>query len=690
MELLDRKTADFLENFWLGLSDRKREIKNMFEGTPFRENPALHVVSLMAQPENFGFTCKHLFGIELLPFQLAILKELWYRPFPMLIMTRGGSKTFTLAVYALLRAIFNPGSKIVVTGAAFRQSKYVFEYAQSIYENSSVLRDILSYNRNNGPKRDIDRCIFRIGPSKITALPIGDGKKIRGERASHLIAEEFASINPEIYEQVIGGFAAVSAHPVLNVKSLAKIEALKVLGKEHLIPYFKDRLQISTNQSVISGTPDFEFGHFFRYWKRYKKIIQSKGDLQKLKEATGNDFIDEDYNWKDYSIIRIPYTSLPKGFMDAKIVSRAQSTMHKSLFNMEYNTIFLGDTEGFFRRTLLEHCVAKPEAGIKFPSCGSVTFSVTIFGNKKRRYIMGVDPASERDNFSIVIIELWGDHRRVVYCWTTTRARHKTQLQKGRATEHDFYRHCARKILDLTKLYNIEFIGLDPQGGGISIEEALGDPLMLKEGETAIYPIIEEDDEKYTDDLPGRHILVKANFSDGSWVSDANHSMKKDFEDRLLLFPNNDSSVIGLLIEDDAAKGRMDDYDDIVDFTDRLEDVALEVEDLKYELTTIQHSKTYAGRERWDTPEVKDESIQKKGRLVKDRYSALLIANKVGRDYIKALGRPTHKQSGNVGGFAHQIAKGKKGKNQPLYYGPAWFTNEIPTSYGKSCIKKVY
>jgi hypothetical protein len=689
MEILTKDENDFIENFWLGVTHTKKEFKNVFKTKQFRENPAYSLVSYMAEPDNFAFTCKHLFNIELLPVQLVILKELWYRPFPMFIASRGFGKTFNLALYSLLRILFTPGAKVVITGAAFRQSKYVFEYMQAIYDSSPVLRDILSYNKNNGPKRDIDRCIFRAGPSKCTALPIGDGKRIRGERASHLIAEEFASINPEVYEQVISGFAAVSATPVLNVKNLGKIEALKALGKEHLIPLIKDRLKISTNQSVICGTPDFEFGHFCKYWKRYRKIILSKGDPKKLAEIMGDITDVGSLDYTDYSVIRLPWYLAPKGLMEEKTIIRAKSTMHKSLFDMEYNAIFIGDTEGFYRRTLLEKCIARIDNQIK-KSNSLVNFTVSSKATKKAKYIMGVDPASERDNFSIVILELWPDHRRIVYCWTTTRARFKAQVKKGRTNEHDFYRHCARKILDLTKLFNIEYVGMDAQGGGIAIEEALGDPTILKDGEKAIYQIIDDDKEKYTDNLDGRHILVMCQFADASWVSDANHGMKKDFEERALLFPDNDSSIMGLLLEDDKANYKEDEDDDFYDFSDKLEDIALEVDDLLYELTTIQHSKTNAGRERWDTPEIKDDSVKKKGRLVKDRYSALLIANKVARDYVKSLTIPKHKDSSAVGGFAHQVAKTKK-KDKNLYYGPSWFTDQVNKggAYGKS-VKKGY
>ena len=43
---------------------------------------------------------------------------------------------------------------------------------------------------------------------------------------------------------------------------------------------------------------------------------------------------------------------------------------------------------------------------------------------------IGVDPASEVDNFSIVVIEINADHRRIVHCWTTNRSEHKDKVKK--------------------------------------------------------------------------------------------------------------------------------------------------------------------------------------------------------------------------------------------------------------------
>src|SRR6185312_3683376 len=130
----------------------------------------------------------------ILPFQHVVIRELWNRPFPMLVGTRGLSKTWQLAVYSLLRALLIPGRKIIICGAAFRQAKLIFEYTDTLYRNSPILRDICSGSIRGGPRRDIDRVQFTIGESEITGLPLGDGSRIRGLRSHDTICDEFSCV----------------------------------------------------------------------------------------------------------------------------------------------------------------------------------------------------------------------------------------------------------------------------------------------------------------------------------------------------------------------------------------------------------------------------------------------------------------------------------------------------------------
>lgn len=503
------------------------------------------------------------------------------------------------------------------------------------------------------------------------------GDKIRGLRAKIVIAEEFASHSPDIYETVIAGFAAVSADPVINVQEYYRKEAMENLG------LWTDELQSNyltkdSNQAIISGTAYYAFNHFYDYWRRYKAIIESGGNKTKLEQALGGE-VPPGFNWQDYSIIRIPYELIPKGFMDEKIVARAKATVHSGSYLCEYGACFSLDSDGFFKRSLIESCVTSDIHRINLPKSGNPVFEASLRGDPNKKYVFGIDPASEHDNFSIVILELNEDHTRVVHCWTTNRPNFKKRMSLGATNEHDFYKYAARKIRDLMTVFPCVKIAMDSQGGGVSVAEALQDPGNLKHGEKPIYPTIDPEKEKETDDKPGLHILELCNFAKYDWVRDANHGLRKDLEDKCLLFPRFDSISLGLAADRDA-----DIRDGIkktgmgkaLDFIDTFEDCIMEIEELKNEMATITVTVTGTGvnaRERWDVPEIKLPN-NRKGRMRKDRYSALLMANMVARQMVRAEAPLQYRV---IGGFSKDIVnkKSKNGENQPLYIGPDWFVN---------------
>lgn len=655
------------EDAWLGLGDlSKISINHNYMINRIKEdieNPDLHLIRLLKDPKYLGTTCKLLLNIELHPIQIAILQEFWHRAFPMFIASRGFGKSFILALYSTLKAVFVPGTKIVIVGAAFRQSKVIFEYMETIWRNSPILRSIFSGN-DDGPRRDVDRCTIRYGDSWAIAIPMGDGSKIRGLRAHIIIADEFASISPDIYETVVSGFAAVSASPIQNVKEQAKRKAMKEQGiwNEELESLDKKM----SNQAIIAGTADYSFKHFAKYWNRYKTIINSCGDPYKLKEVFTEE-IPDNFNWRDYSIIRIPYELIPKGFMDDKQVARAKATIHTGIYNMEYAACFTEDSEGFFRRSLIESCVVGEDKNIISPTTGKIIFDALTKGNPNKQYIYGIDPASEQDNFSIVILEINPDHNRIVYCWTTNRSNFKDRQKTGLVQDHDFYSFCAKKIRELMKVFPCARIGMDAQGGGVAIEEALHDPNNIQDGDQLIWPIIDYNKPKDTDNQPGLHILELIQFARAEWTSQANHGLRKDMEDKVLLFPRFDNLTLGLTM---ISEGKDIMTSDLTPIYDSLSECVLEIEELKNELTTIVMTQTSSGpnaRDRWDTPEVKLAS-GKKGRLRKDRYSALVIANMLTRQLNRNLKPVTY----DVIGANAKDAANQKGS---MYRGPDWFTS---------------
>jgi intein/homing endonuclease len=1001
--------------------------------------------------------------------------------------------SWILAVYIMLRALFNQGSKVVICGAAFRQAKVVFDYCQALWEDGPVLRDIVGSDKKNGPRRDVDRCSLRMGDSIIVALPLGDGTKIRGQRANIIVCDEFASVPRDIFETVVRGFAAVSLDPVAQYQQEMKRVALKELGLWTDAHEALEESALLSNQTVISGTAYYAFNHFYEYWKQYKAIIESRGDPRKTADIFGGK-IPSGHNWKDYSVIRVPVERLPPKFMDEKSIAQAKATVHTGIYQMEYgacatpgtkvitacgvkpiesilpgelvlthrgrlmpvtkvytrdyegdivvyrtlgyaqevgmtpehpfwlgggewgpvsgiadatylanlrtlngcrfldirsrvtdwmdcgdriyprhsqsrfsreqlsniralaatesqseigrrygvrqnvihavvkkqrfpknaipatialdydfglvigyyaaegsagangravgfaldghvnarlesyvselvgacervfgftpkvyykdsvanvtinqrlvcgllksicpglsqtkfidpdilfstpeflrgfivgywngdghlppgdrspcvagcvnegllsqvrtalsyfgisatmsegfnrpseirgkpvpggkvyklvmtghnrrkfkelfygfpraeiglsrllndgeksilpmvgkriegyagpvynleveedhsysllnatvHNCFATDSNGFFKRSLIESCVVgRPTRGDEDIPAWWDRFKPALKGPPGRTYVMALDPASERDNLSVVVLECWPNHRRVVFCWTVNRARHKAKLKRGLVSEENYYVYAARKVRDLMVDFPTVRLAIDSQGGGIPILEALADKANLRPGERPMYPVVDPDKPRPTDDLLGDHIIDVVEFSQGSWVSEANHGLRKDMEARELLFPEFDTALLALSHEEDKEAGRVrvDSADMTVEkLYDTLEDCVLEIEELKTELTTIVHTQTGTSmRDRWDTPELK-QAGGKKGRLRKDRYSALLMANMSARTLARTPAAPEYRP---VGGFARNIAAGGKRdrKDGPMFVGPAWW-----------------
>lgn len=664
-----------IDHAWLGLGDvSKIKIINPLDNMSL-ETLGLDLLRIWTNPDYLAYACKVLLNIELMPMQAAILQELWVRPFPMFVGSRGLGKSWMLAIVTMLKCALSQGTKAVIVGAAFRQSKIIFEYMENIWRDAPILREIFNKSRRDGPRHDVDRCTMTLGFSTAIAIPLGDGSKIRGLRAHLIVCDEFSSIASDIYETIIQGFAAVSADPLGNVKETAKRKEMSKKGlwtQDHEIKYKTGR----GNQAIISGTADYGFKSFASYWKRYCAIIKSKGDPHKLAEILGDDDIPKSFDWRDYSVIRVPYELIPEGFMDEKIVARAKATMHTGIWKLEYGAVFTDDSDGFFKRSLIEQCVTDDKHPVQLLS-GNIWFDATTKGNSNLKYVYGIDPASEQDNFSIVVLEIHPDHTRIVYGWSTNKSTFENRKKKKVTQEHDYYGFCVRKIRDLMKVFPCEIIGCDAQGGGIAIQEALHDPSKMEKEEHLIWATIDLDKPKDSDIESGLHIFEPIQFADAKWTAEANNGLRKDFEDRVLLFPRFDPLTLELAIADDAEQLKMlrektgnKALDANMKLFDTLEDSVMEIEELKNELCTITITTTstkVGAREHWDVPEIKKEG-GKKGRMRKDRYSALVIANMLARQLMRT---PQEVEYQVIGGDTRNIAGGNEG---PMYYGPEWFT----------------
>lgn len=475
------------------------------------------------------------------------------------------------------------------------------------------------------------------------------------------------SIPIDIYEKVIVGFGAVSKDPVMNAVLQARKKRMMADGEwsDDLEKRFGTQ---EINQQIITGTAGYGFEHFYKYWKRYSSIINETFDASDEEEP-----IDIGESRKNYSIVRINYSMIPEGFMDSETITRAKSSMLKSTYNMEYEAVFALDSEGFFRKTLIDSCTPSNTNPIVIND-KQVSFLPKMRGDMTKTYVLGLDPASEYDNLSIVILELLDNHSRIVHVWTINKKRFRAKVAAGLVQEHDYFQYCVRKVRELMAVFPVAQIMMDSQGGGHTLREAFANPKDKED--VAILEIIEDDKEKITDNMKGFHILQMCNNVKAKWLSEANHGMKFDMENKFLLFPEYDFAELALAAEasKDFIKANSNslDVEDTVSLYDTLEDVFLEIEELKKELISIEHTKTASGVERWDTPAGASKGTTKK----KDRYSALMMANKGAREISRGLSAPPlYSVLGRVVGQGPINTV----KSTKMYSGPEWYKPTLRT-----------
>lgn len=654
----------------------KYGIKNLNIINPFNriDEPDVQIARLVLDSRYSYFTCKHILNINLMPFQGFIIDSLYNHARPLLIATRGAGKTFLLGLYALYRAFIKQGSKVIVVGSGFRQSKMIMEVCEKIWYGADVLRDILGRTglagEENGVKYAMDKITMTVGQSQIVALPIGvGGQKIRGFRSNVTIADEFDAHILDVFERVIRGFGVVSEDPAEKVRTKMAFNAAIRLG----ISPAKMGISLAEdfNQEIIAGTASYADSNLGQYYKKHKAIIEARGRIEKLKELMPEDWTKfADVDPKHYCVFRIPYNLLPEGYMSKIDIDSARATSSDEVFQSEYGTVFLNDSTGFYKKSLIDACTTNS-------LINGIEFMPLIKGKADAEYVIGVDPASEKDNLGIVVLEVYKGHKRIVACFTMTRANFEKDKADSRTIEKRFYAYAAKRIRKICDDFgNVIQIGMDAEGGGREIRDEL---LSLKD---PIYEVVELGDIKQTDILQGPHILKLVKFQDYQWVSSANHTMKRDMENKTLLFPKYDPYQM-MAEEELSGKGAgFERYKNVSLMNrevveDTIEYVYDEIEILKKELTSIIRTESATGRERWGLPSRKGDTPEEKEHK-KDRYSALLIANAVANEVTKSRDfdtSPDEKTYGKVMEKSRAKRDEKKAKSTRMYYGSNPFIN---------------
>ena len=537
---------------------------------------------------------KDIFDVDLDKHQRIVLRSRWVASTEIDIFTRGGGKTFMNGLCAGLRGVLYPGHRIGLIGPSFRQSKLMFAELERLYEASPIFQQACA----KSPVRTPDSCYIKFASapgtsgSFIEALPLGtDGAKIRGNRYYELYADEISQIEEDCLDVVARGFLATSKNPMERVRFMA--EQREKIRRGEMSE--SDLITPEQNKLIMSGTAFFQYNHL---WRRVQSIIESvtkdQRDLQRAGKPhnhikilggplNGGQIPARWITDGKLAVTAFTYKDLSEGFMNLQTIQDAKRDMSDYLFRMEYEAYFPPDSEGFYRRSLLD-------AARKHSS-----FSCQAGPRKGMIYAMGVDPARTSDNFAIAIFEIDPEnqvcHLVRVYTW-------------NKKSFPEMHIHVRRLI----QHWGIKLIKMDAGGGGTTIRDLLADKTSCPIGQRLI---LERENEDHMRLVGDKLLAPLVQFSSADWVHDSNHNLLSALQHGQLLIASI-PPVGGEL------------------WTQEKEDADEELEKALVEWSSIIVT-VVGNRQRWDTP----TKTQRK-----DRYSAILLGYDAARELLATMRKP--------------------------------------------------
>ena len=538
---------------------------------------------------------KDIFDIDLAPHQQVQLKYRWKHNSHIDVCSRGTGKTFGDALFACLRATLIPGHRVGLIAPTFRQSKMIFDELRKLHERSPLFQQACE---KDGPKVMPEKCWCKLkaAPGKngsvIEALPLGtDGSKIRGARYYDVIADEAAHIDNDVLNIVVRGFLATSADPMARVRYLQEQRERVRRGE-----ITEDQIELPTsNKLLLTSTAFYQYNHL---WSRVSHIIEkvwnSKQRLQRQGKAhdhlvalgaplNGGQIPARVLSDGSRGLTAFTCEDPPEGFMNLESIAEARQEMSEYTWLMEYFNYFPADSEGFFRRSVLDAARKHNAFGPQFKP------------RKGMHYCLGIDPARTSDNFTIAVLEVDPDEEKI-------------RLVRVFAWNNKTFPYMVQQIRQIVKQWDIVKMCMDAGGGGREIRDQLAHKDYCPAGERLIL----EDELEEHRMLIGDPLLMKLyEGSNYQLEHDANFSLLASLEHGRLQ-----------IAAPPPVPGEQ--------YTPAAEEADREIEQTLLEMSTI--IKQPAGkREKWETPT---------RTMKKDRYSAVLMGHWCALHVLESLRRP--------------------------------------------------
>lgn len=554
--------------------------------------------------ENPTFTTELISGIKLFPFQHMAIKSMFNTDYFMGVWSRGMSKSFTTGIYAFLDAILHQGVEIGILSKSFRQAKMIFKKIEDIAakpEAAFLAQCITKKSKSN------DEWLMEIGQSRIRALPLGDGEKLRGFRFHRIIIDEFLLMPERIYNEVIVPFLSVVENPTQR-EDLYNLET-KLIAEGKMTE--EERYKWPNNKLIMLSSASYKFEYMYKLYSQFEGLIVNPTEKQ------------DDAN---RVIMQFSYDCAPRQLYDQNLIDQAKATMSQSQFEREFGAIFTDDSSGYFKTSRMAACSIQPGEGQ----------SVEVKGEVGAKYILAFDPSwaesESSDDFAMSVFKIAEKTGQGIlvhsYAMSGTNLRHHM--------DYFYYLLTNFNIVSIVGDYN----------GGVQFINAVNQSALFKKNNIKIETITSAFDkpEDYKKDLLTARreydrntwkicILRKPT---SSWIRIANELLQANFDHKRIWFASRatndeykEQTKKKIPIEKLKFLRTVESYHKesktakMIDFVENQYDL---IESTKGQCALIQIKTSPQGTQTFDLPDnLKRQTGPDKAR--KDSYSALVLGN---------------------------------------------------------------
>ena len=523
--------------------------------------------------------------------------------------SRGMSKSYTTGIYAVLDAILNQGIETGILSRSFRQSKMIFKKIEDIAakpEAYLLKQCITKVSKSN------DEWVMEIGKSRIRALPLGDGEKLRGFRFHRIIIDEFLLMPERIYNEVIVPFLSVVQNPTQR-EELYNLET-QLIAKGEMTE--EDRYIWPNNKLIALSSASFKFEYLYKLYEQYENLIFNPKNKEKTKRC----------------IMQFSYDCAPVQLYDQNLINQAKATMSESQFLREFGAQFSDDSSGYFKISKMALCTV-PDGELP---------AVEVVGNPEDEYILAVDPSwsetESSDDFAIQVLKVNAEKQINTLV-------HSYALSGSSLKDHIKY------FLYLLQNFNIVSICMD-YNGGVQFMNSCNESELFKDAKINLKPMVTEFErpEEYAQNLYAakseynrsdyKYVFLRKPTS--GWIRLANEMLQANFDHRRTYFASraiDDNfrsqtkkhiGITNLKFSNALDTEKENEEAKMIDFVEHLSDMILLT---KTECALIQITTSAQGMQNFDLPpNLKRKSGPDKPR--KDSYSALVLGNWLSKVYF--------------------------------------------------------